>query len=96
MISDVHYSKEIDIWSFGAFAQELATGAPPFAKCKTKKDLFYHIKNKPVDRIPKKWSRDFQNFINMCMKKRPEERYTIKQLLYEHKFLREIDVEKCK
>ena len=30
IINGVIYSKEIDVWAFGAFAHELATGEPPF------------------------------------------------------------------
>ena len=30
IVKGVKYSKEIDVWSFGCFAVELATGFPPF------------------------------------------------------------------
>ena len=30
IINGVAYSKEIDIWSYGCFAHELACGEPPF------------------------------------------------------------------
>lgn len=92
----IKYSKEVDIWSFGCFAYELATGSPPFAKVRRRHELLKHIINEPVPPIDQsRWSADFQNFIEMCLKKSPSERYTIDQLLYEHPFLRTIDVPDC-
>lgn len=32
IIKGIPYSKEVDVWAFGCFAYELATGHPPFLK----------------------------------------------------------------
>ena len=32
LFKGVFYSKEVDIWAFGCFAYELATGSAPFMK----------------------------------------------------------------
>ena len=37
------YSKASDVWSFGCFAYELATGMPPFSNIISKKRLFNKI-----------------------------------------------------
>ena len=51
------YSKEVDVWAFGCFAFELATGNPPFhERAEELEDLFDAVINDPVERIPDKWS----------------------------------------
>ena len=55
----VQYAKEVDIWSYGCFAYELATGNPPFAGVKNRHDLLYKIINENVPRIPRRWSANF-------------------------------------
>ena len=60
----IQYSKEVDVWAFGCFAYELATGAPPFANIKKRSDLLDAIVNKPVPRINERWSATFQDFID--------------------------------
>lgn len=93
----IKYSKEVDVWAFGCFAYELATGYPPFANIRRRHELLKHIIEKPVPPIDTtRWSADFQDFIEKCLKKSPTERYTMRQLLFEHPFLRNIDVEDCK
>ena len=50
IVDGVQYSKTVDVWSFGIYAYELATGFPPFAKCgRDRNMLLDHIRNKEVD-----------------------------------------------
>ena len=42
-------SKATDVWSFGSFAHELATGKPPFVKITNRKKLADTIINTDVD-----------------------------------------------
>ena len=53
------YSKEVDIWSYGVFAFELATGLPPYLHMKGAGSLFDKVLHDPVPPIPNKWSRTF-------------------------------------
>ena len=75
----VKYSKEVDVWSLGCYAQELATGKPPFAPPQFPQDkLFDSIVNAEHTRIEASvWgndTEDFQDFIDVCLKKNPSDR----------------------
>ena len=39
----VKYSKEVDVWAFGCFAHELATGYPPFSNIRRRNELLKAI-----------------------------------------------------
>ena len=66
---------------------------PPFANV-PKEGLYRAVTSKKVAVIdPDRWSVDFQDFIDCCMRKDPKERYTFERLLKEHPFLKDIDVE---
>lgn len=76
----------MDIWAFGCFAFELATGQPPFlSMASDTQGLISAILNKPAPAIPERWSADFKDFINHCLEKNPNDRWTIDMLL-DHPF----------
>ena len=47
----IQYSKEVDVWSYGCFAYELATGNPPFANIRNRRNLVHNIINVDVPEI---------------------------------------------
>ena len=87
------YSKEVDIWSYGCFAFELATGMPPYPNTRGGGSLFEKVLNDPVPPIPNTWSRTFQDFLDHCLDKNGTTRWTAEQLL-RHEFLQ--DAAECK
>ena len=90
------YSKAVDVWSFGCFAYELASGNPPFSNIRMKRELMHTLINTDVEEISSFWSADFKDFVKVCLKRDPNERWTIERLLFEHPFLAGLDVEKCR
>jgi len=95
----VRYSKSVDVWSFGCFAYELATGWPPFAHIAQRRQLIDNIINIDVPPIPDRWSASFKNFIKKCLTRDVAQRPTIQQCLYEDEFLSGLsgdDAERCK
>ena len=77
IMQDKHYSVAVDIYSFGCFAYELATGFPPFSDIQDNTTLRNSIKNVDVPEVPGNWSDNFKSFVKMCLKKDPSERWTI-------------------
>ena len=78
---EFEYSKPVDVWSFGCFAYELATGMPPFSNIINQKKLMDTIINQDVPEIPDRWSNDYKDFVKKCLLRDPNERWTIEQLL---------------
>ena len=74
----------------------MATGNPPFADIRNKRQLVYNIIHVDVPEMSGDWSDQFKDFVNCCLKRNPNERYHMKQLLYEHPFLAGIDTNKCR
>ena len=79
------YSTKVDVWAFGCFAFELAKGDPPFSD-RDESEMFDAVINDPVGRIPEKWSPAFADFVEKCLIRDPEERWSIQQLL-SHEFM---------
>ena len=78
MAKGVQYSKEVDVWSFGCFAYELATGKMLFQNTRNKRHLVYKILNDDAPAIPDRWSDTFKDFVKCCLKRDPTERHTIR------------------
>ena len=88
------YSKEIDVWSFGALAHELASGQPPFKQflIGNKCDIYHAIVSKDVPPVAGR-SAEFNDLISKCLKKDISQRLTIAEVL-EHEFLRDAQTHK--
>ena len=68
IIQGIQYSKEVDVWSFGCFAYELATGKVPFSTIKDDNELIQNIINTEVPEIPAdRWSPAFIEFVKACL-----------------------------
>ena len=79
------YDTKTDIWSFGVFAMELADGEPPYIQVHHQRALYNIVTNDPP-RINKKRTSDFQDFIDKCLDKDTEKRWTAEMLIH-HPFL---------
>ena len=66
------YGKKADVWSYGCYAYELATGKTPFHNLPTN-ELIEAVKNQdpnPID--DPRWSDGFKDFISKCLIKDSE------------------------
>ncbi|GMM34027.1 hypothetical protein DASC09_013520 [Saccharomycopsis crataegensis] len=87
------YNYKTDIWSLGITAIELALGKPPLSNIHPLKVLFLIPKNNSPALPPKNpntgevYSKNFHDFIKLCLQKNPSMRPTAKQLL-NHPFIK--------
>lgn len=87
------YDFSADIWSIGITAIELAEGEAPNMGMPAMKIVISIINNDPPTlRHPKRFSKEFSNFIELWLKKNPERRPSADELL-NHKFFNKAEDE---
>jgi hypothetical protein len=91
VVRGVYYGTNVDIWSLGILALEMANGEVPRLEYPPIKALFI-ISTKPPPELddPDEFSEDFHDFLRLCLTKNQEERATAKQLLG-HPLLKDAD-----
>ena len=80
IVSDLSYTHKSDIWSLGCIIYELCSLSPPF-NAKTHWSLIEKIKSGQYQPIPRQYSAELRNVIDMCLKIDPRQRPDTAELL---------------
>eukprot|EP01084_Bolivina_argentea_P102186 183108_1 len=81
--NDNNISCMTDIWSLGITAIEMACGKVPYGN-KTSLQFVWHISNAEPPKLENKinqFSKEFHDFVRLCLVKDPSQRYTATKLL---------------
>lgn len=82
------YDMKADIWSLAITAIELAEGKPPLFEIASLRVIFLiPARDPPKFQNPGKWSKEFNDFLSVCLQKNPHDRPTSKEVL-NHPFIK--------
>jgi serine/threonine protein kinase len=87
LIEGKKYDFKVDVWSLGIVVMEMVDGVPPYMDLPSLRALFL-ISKKGVPPLaePSKWSPELNDFLTLCLKKKPSSRPSALELL-QHPFL---------
>jgi serine/threonine protein kinase len=91
-IDGKEYSFPADVWAFGLSMITIAQGAFPMDTQGGYWTILHGIRDAPPPTLPAEFSDECRDFVAQCMKRNPEDRKTVKDLL-KHPFLRRTVVE---
>ena len=87
VISQNSYDSKCDIWSLGITCIEMAEGEPPYSEIRTFLVMKKIISNPPKGLTnPKLWSKEFNDFVSLCLTFDPLKRPSAKDLI-KHPFI---------
>ena len=87
------YDKSVDLWSIGIITFLLLCGYLPFDDRHSEREIARQTIQDPVpfeDKIWSKYSPEAKTFVDGLLQKKPEKRYTIKEIL-EHPWIKKMD-----
>lgn len=91
-IDGKEYSFPADIWAFGLSMITIALGRFPLDTAGGYWTILHGIRDAPPPVLPAQFSSECRDFIAQCMKRNPDDRKTVKDLL-KHPFLKRTVVE---
>lgn len=91
-IDGKEYSFPADVWAFGLSMITIARGKFPLDTQGGYWTILHGIRDAPPPQLPAHFSAECRDFVAQCMKRNPDERKTVKELL-KHPFLRRTVVE---
>ncbi|OHT15455.1 Serine/threonine-protein kinase pakC [Tritrichomonas foetus] len=87
LIQGYEYGVEVDIWSLGIMCIEMAEGAPPYLDEQPMRALYLIVVNGVKGLSDRDfWSKEFNNFVDSCLKVEPAKRPSAEALL-KHPFI---------
>jgi len=88
VLQSTEYNGKADIWSLAITAIELAVGEPPHSNVHPMRAIFMIPTSEPPTLPdPSKWSKEFNDFLKICLVKDPEKRPTATWLIHNHPFI---------
>ncbi|KAL4438137.1 hypothetical protein ABPG74_016916 [Tetrahymena malaccensis] len=74
------YDSKCDVWSMGCVLYELMAHHPPF-EAKSMEELYKKVCKGTYQKLPKSYSQEMNDFINLCLRKNPKQRPCVNSLL---------------
>jgi serine/threonine-protein kinase 24/25/MST4 len=81
------YDGKADIWSLGVTCLEMTTGKPPHAAIHPLKVMNMIVRNEPPMLEGEQWTKEFKNFVSMCLIKDASKRPPL-HILLRHPFIK--------